>query len=863
MKKYSIISFILLLIAQFSFSQTYLISTGGTVTSCLGDFFDSGDVGGNYGDNENFTMTFHSTGAPNTHISMIWNSFDVDPGDTLYVYDGSTTAAPLIDAYNNNNLPGAFTMASVYNVSGDLTFKFVSDGSVNAAGWWGDVFCNQVCQSVIAAIDTAECLPVPNDSNYIDICIGDYVHFAAGYGPGTFPQNDYLYHQDTSNTIYEWDFGDGTIATGRVINHLYTVVRGYDVTLKVTDTMGCYNANALGLRVRISADPFGEIHPLPDICSNNDTTYVTLGYDLSSSIIINPINSYQHASQMFDSTMFIPDGPGCPPGYYNTYVTFNAFAPGAQITSANDVLSIVIKIEHSWAGDLGFTLFCPNGQSVVLDGNDMTGSNIFLGIPNENDGASLCDPNVNPPGTGWVYGWSQIYPTQGSLNVLDGGPASPIPATDTINHTNYFVPDQSFANLIGCPLNGQWNIQITDNWGSDNGYIFMWELNLDPSLLPTGWGYTVPIDTVYWAGSFFSIINDTTIMIIPDSSGVFGYTVTVVDAYGCAYDTTLYLQVVETPHVDLGNDTVICGNGIIYNLDAGPGDYYFWSTGSPNQTIPVTSTGYYSVTVENYNTPPTLTCADIDSIYIKVLAEPYVDLGPDICSNQPLVLDAQNPGFNYMWNTGDTTQTINVSAAGIYSVTVAEEYGYNCESISEINVNIIPVPEINLGPDTTICRHHTIKIDVTDTYGFLNNYTYQYNWTPFPNTDPYIVLSWLDPAIYPIIVQVTGCPADVVYDTMYLTVEPCDLQVPNVFTPNHDGVNDYFYIPNIEFYPNSTMVIYNRWGRKVFESTNYMGDWDGENNSDGVYYYVFTINYGEHGNGVEIKQQNGTLTLIR
>jgi hypothetical protein len=97
---------------------TYLISQQGTVNSCAGDFFDSGGNGGSYGSNENFVMTFNSTNPTNTHIRMSFNSFDVDASDTLIVYDGSTTASPLIGKYNNSNLPPAFVKASIYNVSG-------------------------------------------------------------------------------------------------------------------------------------------------------------------------------------------------------------------------------------------------------------------------------------------------------------------------------------------------------------------------------------------------------------------------------------------------------------------------------------------------------------------------------------------------------------------------------------------------------------------------------------------------------------------------------------------------------------------------------------------------------------------------
>jgi gliding motility-associated-like protein len=860
----------LLFLSQFGFSQSYLISAGGTVTACSGDFFDGGDQTGNYGDNENFTMTIHAPAAPNTHIKMIWNAFDVEPGDTLFIHDGSSTGAPLIGKYNNNNLPPSFTQASVYNASGDLTFHFVSNGQYNSAGWWGGFICGTVCQEVIAAIDTNVCLPLPDDSNYINICFGDNIHFAAlSSGPGVFPQNNALYAQSAATSTFEWDFGDGVIATGPVVDHLYTVAKGYDVTLKITDVNGCYNANSIGIRVRISSNPIAQINPLADMCSSIDTTIITLGYSIGSSIIITPITSHQQASQKYDSVTFIPDGPSCPPGCYSTNVTFNDFAPGQTITNGNQVLSVVISIEHSFAGDLGFTLYCPNGQNVVLDANDHSGG-AGLGIGYEPDGSNICDPANNIPGTPWIYGWSQIYPQQGSLNTLDGSVSFPvgIPAADTINHTGYFTPDQSFANLVGCPLNGTWNIEICDNWGSDNGYIFMWGLNLDPSLLPVGWGYTVPIDTVYWTGNFFTVLNDTTIMAIPDSSGIYGYGVHVVDEYGCTYDTTIYVQVVQTPEVDLGNDTIICDNTILY-LDGGTGDYYSWSTGSHNQTVPVgvNGTGFYVETIENYNLAHTLTCADQDTLYVRALRLPDpFDLGPDLCIHDQVIFDAQNPGppFHYDWNTGDTNQTITVTTTGSYDVTVAEMQGYNCEMTDNVNVIVFPVPSFNIGQDSTICNHQTIEIRINDLNGALDDYPYEITWWPFSSNnseDRYITVSRPLPNLYTVICEVKGC--ELYADTLMLNVEACPLEIPNVFTPNGDGHNDYFVIENIEFYPNSTMLVYNRWGRKVYENNNYQGDWDGEKCSDGVYFFVFTANYGNYGNGDELKQQNGTVTILR
>jgi len=73
----------------------------------------------------------------------------------------------------------------------------------------------------------------------------------------------------------------------------------------------------------------------------------------------------------------------------------------------------------------------------------------------------------------------------------------------------------------------------------------------------------------------------------------------------------------------------------------------------------------------------------------------------------------------------------------------------------------------------------------------------------------------------------------------------CNITIPNVFTPNGDGINDYLYIAKIDSvsYLDWEVIIFNRWGRKIYETTKYInGDpshsWNGEGSSEGVYYYV-------------------------
>ena len=83
-----------------------------------------------------------------------------------------------------------------------------------------------------------------------------------------------------------------------------------------------------------------------------------------------------------------------------------------------------------------------------------------------------------------------------------------------------------------------------------------------------------------------------------------------------------------------------------------------------------------------------------------------------------------------------------------------------------------------------------------------------------------------------------GCTSSRVF-----TIDVIDqnISIPNVITPNGDGRNDEFVIKNLEYYHNSELEIFDRWGSKVYSSNNYQNNWDGGNESDGVYYYILTL----------------------
>ncbi|PKP03197.1 MAG: hypothetical protein CVU11_09100 [Bacteroidetes bacterium HGW-Bacteroidetes-6] len=847
--------FILFFGAAFLSAQTVInlnASTHNTTQNgCAYWFYDDGGVGANYTNSQDRWITFASSSGTNTHIRLSFASFDIEPGDTLIIYDGPTTTSPILGKYNNNNpLSGAVTIvqSSVSNVSGNLTIRFKSNASTVSAGWNASVSCIPQCQQINAAVDTLEMFPLPNDSNYVDICLGDVITFAAlGDGPGVFPENDLLYHQDSTTTLFIWDFGDGTIDTGRVINHFYPNAQGYDVFLTVIDSHGCTNTMLLYLRIRISANPIIDIKPLPDICVG-DTIDLLVGESATSTIVVAPTGSFQIATEMYDSTTFIPDGPSCLPNCYGTPVTFSSFPPGATIQSSSDIASICMSMEHTFVGDLSFSIICPNGSSVVLDSYDNSGGSDF-GIANSSDGSPTCSAAANPPGTGWTYCWSEVYPQQGLLNNLDAG-TSPIPATDTINNTGYITPQNPLSGLVGCPLNGTWSIQICDEWSIDNGYVFWWSLTLLNQTQSGAWSYTVPIDSVTWAGPFIYSTSDSTAYVAPNAAGTYNYTATVWDEYGCSYDTTLTVNVLANPEPYLGPDTISC-EGSVIQLDAGSGTQYFWSTGAVTQNTTVDLSGTYAVTVANSN--GNVTCYGSDTIDVIFVPWSSVNLGPDQCVPYgPVSLDAQNPGYTYVWSNGATSQNIDVNSTGTYWVNVS--YGnYNlCSDADTVVITIIPPADLDLGPDVDMCKHEYRIIDASQSSSL-----YTYLWST-GSTAPYITVENVPVGLHNYTVTITGCNA--VSDTINVNVIACDLTIPNVITPgNADGHNDVFEVTNLNYYPNSVLHVYNRWGKIVYKNENYQNDWDGEDCASGTYYYILKVNFGNE----EYEEYHGTITILR
>jgi len=233
---------------------------------------------------------------------------------------------------------------------------------------------------------------------------------------------------------------------------------------------------------------------------------------------------------------------------------------------------------------------------------------------------------------------------------------------------------------------------------------------------------------------------------------------------------------------------------------------------------------------------------------------------------EPVVKPAHSR-LRYLWNTGDSTMQISVSQAGWYTLTISND----CQVLSDsvfVEQSSFPV-SVDLGPDQTVVQGQRSYLSFTTNASG----PYQLSW----KTDEDVSLDcqdceqpqaiFLDTTIVTLTLQdVNGC---LVEDTIRINVEkPRQLQVSNVFSPNGDGINDYFYIRGRVLANYRHFRIVDRWGNVAFDRihgqvNNEQHGWDGYRNGNqveqGVYYYSVDIVFPDG----EIQNKTGNVMLVR
>lgn len=758
----------------------------------------------NYGPNMDEIITFCPDLTQGSKVSIafavnIGFTFNIDPTDTLYIYDGPSIASPLLGAYNSGTNPvGFFVQASFQNnPSGCLTVRFRSNGSNEGTGWDANVACGNPQQPFFPHMHayvngTGPDALNPADTGYVDICFEDSILFVADPDfPYAFEVANTGYSQTPNNCAYQWTIGGVGQFNNDSVWFTPPARAGYFVDLRVTDIFP--QIKRITAKVRVSQLPdFTGTGPFQDtVCLGQNTILIggvttqdTVGVDI-------PFGEFEIGG-IFAGLTFLPDGSGV---QYQTNIAISGFDDTTTITSAGDFDQLCIDIEHSYIGDLEIALTCPNGTTVSLMnaynqtpfgwnelvvGGCGNGIGTFLGNDTNLDGGAPGSPV-------WSYCFS---PTQATLGTICTENAAGNWVTNSygfpsMNPNGVYLPDGNFNDFIGCPVNGNWTITVQDNQGIDDGYIFQWGIYFNANLYPDQEGYQNTVVTDYWTNSptIISGQSDTAIIIQPITPGPSFYTYNVVDDFGCHYDTTVTLEVLPLPQIF--GDTIAC-NLFMQTINTSSYSGGVWTASDTavhfsnitveNPLISTTTPGIYTVSFTDN------ACNQTQSAIIEFPPYVYTDvLDSAICEGAEIEIIAAainsgnlqpgyDPIYQLQWNNGSTDNFIVVSSAGQYTVTMSN-----------------------------ICHTST--------------------------------------------------------DVSTVTIKPCDIEVPNIISLSSLSGNELFsvdYSGISEF----ECIILNRWGNIIYTYTDPAGSWDGKTQEgklveEGTYFYKINATFD---GGIEIKK---------
>ncbi|GIV28830.1 MAG: hypothetical protein KatS3mg027_2644 [Bacteroidia bacterium] len=337
-----------------------------------------------------------------------------------------------------------------------------------------------------------------------------------------------------------------------------------------------------------------------------------------------------------------------------------------------------------------------------------------------------------------------------------------------------------------------------------------------------------------------------------------------------------YTTLCDTFSTSIAADTVIC-KGDSVQLFAGGGTNYYWlpvtGLSNPNIANPIASpdsTTLYIVRIEN--TPG---CSRTEKVLVKVNEPPKIsaiNITPSVCGNDDgkIVITASgNLPLQYSIGNGfQNSNTFSNLASGNYTLTVLDNKGCSADTtvfVPEIN----PVSALfNANPEIGV---EPLFVDLNNQSTNANNFIWSVDNSPFSNSFN-TTYTFDSSGVYTVtLIAYNNLPqcADtfslqiIVYDSMMV-------QIPNVFTPNNDGINDLFTVKT-EGAKSIKCTFVNRWGNIIYEyktdiqtSPAVITLWDGhtpagEKISDGVYYYIIELTDMNE----EIKKINGFVHIFR
>jgi len=349
--------------------------------------------------------------------------------------------------------------------------------------------------------------------------------------------------------------------------------------------------------------------------------------------------------------------------------------------------------------------------------------------------------------------------------------------------------------------------------------------------------------TYLWSDSIGTTTEDIS------GLGYGSYTVLITDA--CGLTTTATYTLTQMPNTVSSSgfyDYLSLWSSISVSGSNPPFTINWTSISMTGDSIQGLCEGNYPITVTD-----SLNCEDTFSVDV------FYNINQLVNASTSTVIDTSwgMEPFSYLWSNGQITPHADSLCDGTHSVTVTANGGpFACPYTEGFTID--PITVILNHDDAIVDCEYDIPLEgiiiIVNPDGGTPNYSFL--WSTGDTIDR--IKDNLHPGKYYVSVfDNNGCQLDTSINISALGPD-C---IPNVFTPNNSGTNNVWELENAFLYKESTITIYGRFGKKVYESVGYDTPWDGTNNKgravpDGTYFYIINL-----GNGHD--PIRGTVTIIR
>jgi gliding motility-associated-like protein len=773
-------------------SQVVLVTSGGSITNnnsnlaiCQGGTatLDAGNPGNTY---------LWSTGATTQAITAsIAGQYAV----TITNSNGCT--ATLTTTLNVNPLPVAgFTPHDVC-LNEPVNFNDISSigtGSITSWLWsFGDGNVSQqqnpshgyalagsyniqlTTTSNAGCVDTVSqtvnVYPLPTvDFTMVNGCANSSIHFTN------------LSSTSAGNILsYNWNFNDGTTSSLPSPNHIFLQPGTYNVTLVVGSSGGC--VDSIKKQVTIYARPQADF-AAPAVCKGLSTSFSNLSsvsgnninawnWDFGNgltSVQQNPVITYANAGT-FNAQLIVQTAYGCSDTIIKP-VRVHAL-PNAD-AGPNQSVCLGTSVSLIATGGINYQWQPLNLNTASVNVSPLVSTMYYVAVSDSNGCSAMDSVNVNiRPLPVANAGADKIICTNENVNLVASGgisymwqPTNQTTASITVSPsvTTSYVVTVTAAN--GCTA--------TDTVAVNVNALPVANAGPDKTICN---GDIIPIVATGGITYQWLPTGDSTATIYVNPSLTTSYVVLVTDANGCQNRDTIVVNVNASPVVNV-SDAFFC-IGFNTTLNAGnAGSTFEWMpNGETTQSIQVSTAGTYGVIVTAPNG-----CTAFDEAIVTIGGDSLVDNSTNvmICQGETATLNAGNPGATYQWSTGATSQSINVSSSGVYSVLITDPSG--CHSLSEsiVTVNPLPVPQFSASP---LCLGNPTIFNNQSTIaaGTILSYVWQFGDSAISNV-PQPVHTYALPGTYSITLQTTsanGCTATAMNQ---VTINP--LPVLNIAAQN-------------------------------------------------------------------------------